>query len=324
MKILIVDDEPLFLELIDRHLAAIGYTDTHLVTSGSEALDRIGGNERAFDCCLLDIRMAGMDGIELCRKIRAVPGYGATPIIMITSMTEKSFVDEAFKAGANDYVTKPIDSLEIEARMGMVESLVAERTQSGLLLRQLDDAEHSVSASINFESPIDLLDTDGVVPYSNLENYVLRLGNLRLFSSVALGFHLDNGAEIFARTSGLEFADILGEVALAINEALSSSRMLLSYAGSGDFCGILPRLALAGRDEMEFAINDEISRRLFFLKDSDISMPTLTIGQPQSNGLFSFRDPTYILYKAIADARNEPVGEGRSAKSGGWRKIHAD
>jgi len=307
MKILIVDDEPLFIELINGYLKAVGYHDTHNAASGAEALAMIDDSKTPFDCFLLDIRMPGMSGIELCRNIRAVSGYAATPIVMITSMTEKLYIDDAFKAGANDYVIKPIDRLEVSARMGMVEALVAERAQSGLLLKQLDDAETAGIPKTDFSTPITLQDSDRLMPFSSLENYTLRLGNIRLFSSTAIGFHIINGAEIYVKTSALEFSDILTEVALAIDGVIVADNHLMAYAGDGNFCGIFPRLSRISWDEVEVMINDQISRRLHVLHESSVPTPVISVGSPQSSGLFSFRDPTYMLFQAIIDASSKAV-----------------
>lgn len=312
MKILIVDDEPLFLKLINGHLKSVGYHDTHNAASGAEALAMIDSSEIPFDCFLLDIRMPGMSGVDLCRNIRAVPGYAATPIVIITSMMEKSYIDDAFQAGANDYVIKPIDRLEISARMGMVEALVAERTQSGLLSKQLDDAETAGIPKTDFSTPITLQDADRLMPFSSLENYTLRLGNMRLFSSAAIGFHIIQGAEIYTNTSALEFSDILTEVALAINDVIVTDNYLMAYAGDGDFCGIFPRLSRVGWDEVELMINDQISRRLHVLHGSNVPIPLISVGSPQSGGLFSFRDPTYMLFQAIVDASSKAVGANQT------------
>lgn len=301
MKILLVDDDPLFLELLSGYLEVIGYSDVHTASHGSEALRLAKVAKRHFDCFLLDIRMPGMDGIGLCRELRKLPAYATTPIVMITSMTQKTFVDEAFQAGANDYVTKPIDQLEISARMGMVEALVSERSNARELLSRIDAVENS-NPSTKFQAPIDLLEAGNTIPLSSMENYVLRLGRISLFSTAAVGIHVIGGNEIHANTSPGEFADIMAEIALSIHDVLGRDQFLLTYMGSGDFCGVFQRVARFDREEAEIMINDEIGRMLFGLRGEAFLMPAVTVGKPCLNGLLSFKDPSHFLFEAVSDA----------------------
>jgi CheY-like chemotaxis protein len=87
-----------------------------------------------FDCFILDVQMPGMDGIELCRQIRAIEVYKDTPIIMNTAVADRDYIDAAFAAGATDYLTKPVDEVEVKARLGVIEQLVTERLRSQIAL----------------------------------------------------------------------------------------------------------------------------------------------------------------------------------------------
>lgn len=306
MKILVVDDEPIFLELIKKYLGAIGCDNIHTVPSAIKALETIGKSQRPFDCCLLDIRMPGIDGVELCRKIRSLPGYGTVPIVMITSMTDKSYIDHAFQAGANDYVTKPIDTTELSARMGMVKALVAERANAGRLTKELEETSFGGHRYFKFEDSLPLEDAGDTVLLSSLENYLLRLGNIRLFGSAAVAFHVQNADLIYDQTDLLEFADIMCEVALAIKECLIGINHLLAYVGSGDFCCIQPRTGYFDTTELQIAVNDKVAQRLGALEWTNVALPALKVGNPCSNGLVSFNDPTDLIYKSIHDARKQP------------------
>ncbi|WP_397543473.1 response regulator [Roseovarius salis] len=320
MKILVADDEPLFLELIAGHLGALGYHDVHPVGSAAGALQAIEESAAPFDCFLLDIRMPGMDGIELCGRIRAMPDYAVTPIVMITSMKEKTFVDRAFRAGANDYVNKPIDHMEVEARMGMVEALVTARGDASQLMKQLGEATSGGHGRIALGEPVELEEAGGVMPVSSMENYLLRLGKMRVFSCASIGLHIENAGVIHGRTDGQDFVDILGEVAVAIRESLHDASTLLSYAGNGDFCAIMSRATPVDTAELELRINDRISQRLNLLRGTDVPMPAVKVGPPQSAGLMPFDDPTALIYKAIDAASPEPRrGAEAAGRKGGYR-----
>jgi len=81
-RILCVDDEPINLSLLDAMLSPRGY-DVVLASSGPEALEKI--QTERIDICLLDLMMPGMDGFEVCRRIKADEEHGNIPVVMITA-----------------------------------------------------------------------------------------------------------------------------------------------------------------------------------------------------------------------------------------------
>jgi hypothetical protein len=70
-----------------------------------------------FHYLLIDIRMLDMDGIELCQRVRTLQRYRSTPITMLTAVHDIKHMSEAFRAGANDYITKPFDVADLEVRL---------------------------------------------------------------------------------------------------------------------------------------------------------------------------------------------------------------
>ncbi|HKN86324.1 MAG TPA: response regulator [Nitrospiraceae bacterium] len=121
MRILIVDDSEMSRELLHVWLSGAGYTDVIQVDSGVAAVHRVTNplapREADIDLILLDIEMAGMDGIHTCRRLRAEPHLQDTPIIMVTGTTDSRTVAEAFAAGAMDYIVKPVQKVELLARV---------------------------------------------------------------------------------------------------------------------------------------------------------------------------------------------------------------
>lgn len=109
-RVLIVDDTRTTQYLHRALLEAEGY-DVDLASSGREALDRIP--EYRPDLVLMDVMMPGIDGIECCRRIRRDGHLEETKIMMVTSATEYSRISEAFAAGCDDYITKPVDRDEL-------------------------------------------------------------------------------------------------------------------------------------------------------------------------------------------------------------------
>jgi len=112
--ILAVDDTPSDLELLAKILEREGYS-LALAKDGSQALD-IAAKEKP-DLILLDIFMPGMDGIEICRRLKADPAVQDIPVIFVTSQSGSDEVLAGFEVGAVDYVTKPFRIPELLARV---------------------------------------------------------------------------------------------------------------------------------------------------------------------------------------------------------------
>jgi CheY-like chemotaxis protein len=126
IKILVVDDSDDSRDLTMAALASAGYETLFSAASGSEALRLLGvGVETsnaaaAIDTILLDIVMPDMDGIELCARIRTDKRYDDVPIIMLTSLADADSVASAMAAGADDYLSKPLDRFKLLERIGGV------------------------------------------------------------------------------------------------------------------------------------------------------------------------------------------------------------
>ena len=110
-KILLVDDEPLILKGLKYSLEQDGY-QTEAAMDGEEALEKFfAGN---YDLILLDVMLPGVDGIEVCQRIRE---QSNVPIIMLTAKGEDMDKILGLEYGADDYMTKPFNILEVKARI---------------------------------------------------------------------------------------------------------------------------------------------------------------------------------------------------------------
>jgi formate hydrogenlyase transcriptional activator len=113
--VLIVDDEPLNVDLLEQELGAAGYK-TLAAASGEEALALAAKAQP--DLILLDVMMAGIDGYEACKRLKAAEATRAIPVIFLTALTDTFEKVRAFGVGAVDYVTKPFETEELLARVG--------------------------------------------------------------------------------------------------------------------------------------------------------------------------------------------------------------
>jgi diguanylate cyclase (GGDEF)-like protein len=118
----VVDDTEDSRDLTEGALLSAGYTDILTAASGWEALKvldigRATEDDPSVDVVLLDIVMPEMDGVEACARMRNDPRYADLPIIMVTALADMNSLSNAFIAGATDYVTKPINRIELVARV---------------------------------------------------------------------------------------------------------------------------------------------------------------------------------------------------------------
>ena len=113
-RILVVDDLPANLKLLDARLTA-EYFEVLCVSNGQDALDIC--RRGACDIVLLDIMMPGMDGFEVCRRLKADPATMHLPVVMVTALDQPSDRVKGLKAGADDFLTKPIDETALLARV---------------------------------------------------------------------------------------------------------------------------------------------------------------------------------------------------------------
>lgn len=113
-RILVVDDEEDLLELVRFNLARDGY-DVLGVVNGEEALKAV--RREPPDLVVLDLMLPGLDGLEVCRRLKADPRTREIPIVMLTAKSEERDVVSGLERGADDYITKPFSPRVLSARV---------------------------------------------------------------------------------------------------------------------------------------------------------------------------------------------------------------
>ncbi len=192
-RILVVDDTPQNVRLLGDLLAAKGY-EVATAASGAEALEQI--EKHRPDLVLLDVVMPGLSGYDVCRRIRETPATATLPVVMVTALDPATERIKGIEAGADDFVTKPLNQPELLAR---VKSLL--RIKS--LHDQLEDWNRNLEARVREQ--LDQLE---------------RLGRLKRFFSPQLAeLILSGGAEDPLKSHRREvvvvFLDLRGFTAFA-------------------------------------------------------------------------------------------------------------
>ncbi len=114
MRILVVDDEPLNLRLVEAAVTRLGHQAT--AAEDGEAAWQCYNQDKP-EVLITDLLMHRVDGLELCRRIRADAGAGYTYIILVTALNDRRDVARGMEAGADDYLIKPVDLFDLETRL---------------------------------------------------------------------------------------------------------------------------------------------------------------------------------------------------------------
>ncbi len=165
-RILVVDDHEDNVEVLRARLEARGY-DVRGANSGQEALDTI--NEWIPDLVLLDVMMPDMDGLEVVKRLKADTNLPFIPVIMQTALDSTERMVAGLEAGADDYVTKPINFAELEARV-----------RSLLRIKKLQQAlsEREKELSVMNDTLLHISLTDGLTGVDNRRSLEQRLHEL--------------------------------------------------------------------------------------------------------------------------------------------------
>ena len=110
-RVLVVDDDRVIQQLLEVNLELEGYEVVATASDGQEALDKIA--KLAPDLVILDIMMPKMDGLEVCRRLKADPKFANIPVVLLSARAQDLDIREGLDIGANAYLTKPFDPVEL-------------------------------------------------------------------------------------------------------------------------------------------------------------------------------------------------------------------
>ncbi|MBQ17443.1 MAG: hypothetical protein CMJ65_09995 [Planctomycetaceae bacterium] len=146
-RLVIADDNQQNRELLEAYLADEGY-EIAMTTDGQETLERVP--EFSPDLVLLDIMMPRLSGYEVCQQLKSAPATSGIPILIVTALNEMGDIERAVEAGCDDFLTKPVNRLELTTRV-----------RSLLRVRRLTDERDRLLAYL---ADVDGFDIDAFLP----------------------------------------------------------------------------------------------------------------------------------------------------------------
>ncbi|MGR3804776.1 response regulator [Marinibacterium profundimaris] len=298
MRVLAVDDDQSILALLQTALSALGLFEVSIADSGEEALRQIERAEKPFDCFLLDIQMPHMNGIELCREIRAMRAHHKTPIVMLTAMSERKYIDESFVAGATDYVTKPFDFYELRSRLSAAQRILQEHARANDSVEVARKLKQDLDSNlaIALSDPIAMNGIDRMLGFTEFENYIMQLNRTKRFTSHVMAIRVRDVEQHFDQMSNADFREAIQETGRALSKFTRKMGNILSYRGNGVFLCVCHGKASVLTPEQ----NEPLNRMLATMMSSrrfDVTFE-LEFGPPVSLRLTTRSGALYSLAKA--------------------------
>ncbi len=307
-RILVADDHPDNVDLLRIRLGARGY-QVDAVSDGQQALDRVLASPP--DLLLLDVMMPKMDGMEVARRIKETPGLPFVPIILQTALDTTAHKVEGLDAGADDYITKPINFAELEARIKAL-----------LRIKALQEELERANAELRRVSQ-----TDGLTGVDNRRHIEARLTEAfehatRLNESLAVVMTDVDHFKSVNDTYGHQAGDaVLKQVAEVLRESAREIDHVGRYGGE-EFLVLLP--GASAEDARKFA---ERARAAIAARDFTYAGGTLQ--RTMSAGVAAWphaelrhqealvKAADDALYVAKSTGRNRVVAHGDVAPSNG-------
>ena len=315
-RLLVVDDDEATLLLMRHYLESVGYR-VQVVSKGVQVLDLV----RSFDpaVVLLDVQLPDMNGIEICRILKSDPQTLMIPVLMVTSRDSKNDRIDAYDAGADDYLTKPVSREELLARVRAAvrlsnawRMLEAERQRNELRRREqlVGVLERYLSPRVAAQILLDEQNPTGLLTTRDRKPVVAMFSDLRGFTAMTESLPADRVVQLLNDYFGL-----LAEVTHA------NDGTVFNMAGDGLLVGFGAPLAQSDAPTRGLRAACETLHRFEALSREWESMHgvqvCLCIGLSQGDAVVgNVGSPTYMSYTMIGDtvnvaARLGQAGQGR-------------
>lgn len=294
-KILLVDDDPIVLEVMKSFIASYGFE----FSTASDGLQAIKVLEQDFHSIVItDINMPNMDGMELLQYVHA--NYPKTGVIVVTGLSEEYTYVDVINAGAIDYMSKPFDSAELLAKLNRVireQSLMLELEKKSIsdALTNLYNRRHFDSKIVEefhrsvrqgYSAFLVLIDIDYFKGYNDTYGHQSGDNLLTTFGNILLGC-LRRGVDFAFRYGGDEFALILTQIspdqAIKVLERMMSNYNSYNFGETTLSCGIgefKRHVNISWNDDISDFIRT-VDKALYKAKDKGKNQ--IVVAQPSAN-----------------------------------------
>jgi diguanylate cyclase (GGDEF)-like protein len=294
MKMLIADDDAVSRRILEVTLTGLGH-DIVAVGDGTAALAALGHAD-APRIAILDWMMPGADGLSVCRTLRAQTGP-YTYVILLTAREGRQDMVAGFDAGVDDFLTKPLDVVELRARLRSGERIVALQED---LLRTQDELRHQAS----HDRLTGLWNRGRILDQLARELLRARREEAPLSVLVADIDHFKRINDTYGHAAG---DAVLQEVSRRMLAALRGSDMLGRYGGE-EFLIVLPRADVAGGCDVAERLRSVVEAQPFTDDGGDYRVTvSIGVGCSAASGFEAttlVRDADQALYRAKALGRN--------------------
>lgn len=316
--ILIVDDNPQNLQIIGEKIEQSGY-DAAIATNGTQAYDFAKVNRP--DLVLLDIMMPMVDGFDVCRLFKNNPVTVDIPIIFLTAKTNYDDITKAFELGAVDYVIKPFNVLELNARIKThldlkssreqladynkelkkanqelmkANKIISEKNiQLGDTMKQLEIAARtdSLTGLLNRRRIIELIEIEAIRYARNKKLFSIVIGDIDFFKSINDNYGHDEGDVVLK--------SIADTITAMIRKQDSAARW-----GGEEFLILLPETDMNGGKNITEKIRDKIANGKFVPMNIDLKL-TMTFGIAEYDAAISIDSTIKKADIALYEGKNK-------------------
>lgn len=312
--LLVVDDEPVNLRVIENHLRVNGYRVTS-ASSGVEAQRLIKEHGDEFDLVLLDVMMPGVSGYQVCEEVRKEYRAEVLPIIFLTALTRDGDLEQGFALGGNDYIPKPFSYNELLARIRLHTTLSRQNRDLHSLNQELEErvSERTKALERAYADMENLANLDGLTGVGNrraLDNHLNETWEKRAAEEPLsyLIFDVDFFKQ-YNDTYGHQMGDsCLRKIADALHEVATEYGSFLGRYGGEEFAIIL----LCEQDEA-LKVAEESRRIIMDMAIEHNSSPlgtvTVSVGVAFRSSLVNSPDS---LIKIADDALYQAKQSGRN------------
>jgi PleD family two-component response regulator len=274
MRILVVDDAEDSRDLTEAALLSAGYNDVVTAASAWETLKildvgRITEGRPSVDLVLLDIVMPEIDGIEACARIRNDFRYADIPIIMVTSLDDMDSLANAFVAGATDYITKPINRVELVARVR-----AALKLKSELDRRQARERELLAFLSTWGDRRANLWidDATGLFVGEVAEAYLTAATKHQGDDTVSILALMLDRFDVYRAAHGVEASQsVLAQIAQAVRRLAATIGIIAAIYRDGTFVVVAPECGASAARELGDTLCSTISKLRLANSESIVS-----------------------------------------------------